>query len=143
MNILNTLLEKRGQFSRAVWERDCKVRSGAPLIRKKTVATIRSGISYDNIANVQEMRKSGELPSRNQGLAWGNWEIYPFLIKHRDTRYVRLYPVNGESTSKVTYLMDNNEVEFSDIEQYLKAEEKREQSRICFTVKLDDILEFS
>lgn len=140
MNIEETLKSKKGQFTRAAWVRDCKVKVGAPSIRKATVMTVRAGIEYDNMKVVKDKRESGELPAENAGLPWGEWEVYPYLIQHHGIRYARLYPM-ASSNTQVAYFMDGKERTFEEVEQYLLASEKRKQKGDCITVKLADLVE--
>lgn len=141
--ILENLFRKKGQFSRAVWGRFCKVRVGSPEIKKVTVMVARAGVQYDNLKSVQEKRENGELPAENAGLPWGEWEQYPYLIKHKGQRYVRLYPVPNTSC-KVEYFINGKAVSYDSIVKYLLASElKKEQSPDCIVVKLCDIIELS
>jgi len=143
MTILETLTSKKGQFSRAIWHRACKVRAGSPAITKITVATVRAGIEYDNKASVIEKRENGELPKENAGLPWGEWEQYPYLIQHKGIRYARLYPT-ANSNTLVEYRMDNRVITYDDALPHLLASEHKKtgsEKPECITVKLNDIIE--
>lgn len=142
MNIEETLRSKKGQFSRAAWVRNCKVKVGSPAVRKSTVMTVRAGIQYDNMKSVQDKRESGELPKENAGLPWGQWEVYPYLIQHNGTRYARLYPTASQS-AQVAYFVNGKEQSYEQVEGYLLASEKRNDKAApdCITVKLADIVE--
>ena len=143
--ILGRILTRKGQFSRAAWVRDCKVKVGAPAIRKSTVKTVRAGISYDNMACVKEKRESGELPAENAGLKWATWLVFPHLLEHNTTkeRYVRFYPEKDSVTTEIVYFMGDREVSFSEIEHHLLASEKKEEQSECIMVKLNDLVEVS
>jgi hypothetical protein len=66
-------------------------------ITKVVLCTVRCGVEYRNLAQVKE---SGNEP---QGLPWGEWEDYPYLITHKGNRYLRLYL--GQSI-KTLYFVD-------------------------------------
>lgn len=141
--ILQNLLSKKGQFTRASWGRTCKVRKGSPDIRKVTVTTVRAGLDYSSLTAVEALRASGDLPSEPQPLPWGEWINFPYTISHKDEIYIRLYPSENANT-QVSYFMNDKEVSYEDVEEFLLASEKRKEnseSPLCITVKLKDMIE--
>jgi hypothetical protein len=102
MNILETFLSKRGQFLSVVWQRLAKVRKTCQdVIEKRVVAhSIRAGVSYDSMANVQYKRESGELPAENAGLPWGTWFLFPHIIEHKGGYYFRFALNPGGSLTR-------------------------------------------
>ena len=80
------LAKPNGTYSHIIWEKTLPVRKTFPGITvvKRTSGTVRTGINYDNMASVQLKRMSGELPTQNSGLLWGEWLTYPHFIQiHR------------------------------------------------------------
>lgn len=141
--MIEYIITRKGQFSRVVYVRDCKTKKNSPNIKKMTISTVRAGINYESLSSVQMKRETGELPEENQGLPWGEWEIFPYIIKHNDKRYLRLY-TSGDVNSTVQFFKDDEEVSREDVEPYLLSSEKRvsDFSEVsCFTIKLDDLVE--
>ena len=143
-DILKTLKDKKGQFSRAIWCREVKVKKGMPEFKKCTVMNVRTGIDYDNLKSVKDKRESGELPEENQGLPWGEWEEFPILIKHKEVLYARLYPA-PDCTMEVEYFdSTGHSVTYEEVEPYMLASEKRKEDDKkpdCICVKLNDLVE--
>jgi hypothetical protein len=123
------------------WTRSVKTRKGVTDTILKSVRMVgRVGIEYDNQKSVIEKRESGELPSENQGLPWGRWEVYPYLIEHNGKRYVRLY--NGTSKTvkpQATFTINGEIVKRDEIADKLLASELAEKSGDCFTCKVEDM----
>lgn len=137
---LKSFLDKTGQICSVVWRRSCKVRVNCPFsIEKEVTATVRAGIDYDNQKAVQVKRENGELPEKNNGLPWGKWLVFPYVIEHKGQNYFRFYPFNG---GKVTtqFFRDGERVTFEQVEPYLLASEKAEKSGDCFVVNESSIL---
>jgi len=83
------------------------------------------------------------LPAEPQPLPWGEWDLFPYTIKHKDQTYLRLYP-GANANSEVQYFSEGSTKTYEEVEEYLLASEKRkegEEPLLCITVKLDDILE--
>ena len=88
-SILSNVLAKKGQFGRATYQKRLKTRKGsAHVIEKRTSMTIRAGIDYDNLSAVKEKRANGDLPEVNNGLPWGSWVCFPYIISHNDKHYI-------------------------------------------------------
>ncbi len=133
---------RKGANIRLVWTRPAKVRKGAPTnIEKHVEMTGRMGLGYDNINNVQERRENGDAPAVNAGLPWGEWEEFPFLIKHKESRYLRLYKGSSEQhVPRVEWRMDGKPVEKSEIAAFLLASEKdEERDGETFTCKVEHL----
>ena len=125
------------------WERPCKVRKSydGPAITKRVKMVGRTGVEYDNIKSVQEKREDGTLPFENQGLPWGTWLSYPFIIEHKGNHYVRLY--NG--TSKLTrpcvaFFQGGMEVAKEAVESFLLASELRSEHGDTFTCNISNMI---
>lgn len=140
--IEKAITKPKGQFSRIVWSRNCKVKKGAPEIKKTTYAHVgRLGLVFNNLASVKQKRASGELPAENTGLpAWAEWVKFPHLIRNKKSGqlYLRIYPMHG--TKKVSFEIDGKEVDEKEIQDYLGAQEKVDKSDLdCQIVKVEDI----
>lgn len=149
-SILSNVLAKKGQFGRATYQKRLKIRKGkettreghAHVIEKRTSMTIRAGIDYDNLSAVKEKRANGDLPEVNNGLPWGSWVCFPYLISHNDKHYIRLYPKDGSIKSE--YFLDGNPVDLDDVKGMLLVSElpkKDAPKPDCITVNLENIVE--
>jgi hypothetical protein len=94
-------------------------------ITKVVLCTVRCGVEYRNLAQVKE---TGNEP---QGLPWGEWEDYPYLITHKGNRYLRLYL--GQSL-KVIYFVDGVKVA-SEVAKAMLPKSKPSEKPACITVK--------
>ena len=143
-NILETFLNKRGQFLSVIWRRDAKTKKGCPHKIEKLVAahSIRAGVVYDNMAAVADKRESGELPAENAGLPWGAWYLFPHIIEHKGNYYFRFALNKGVSKFETTWLCDGVAVTFDDVAAWLLASEKSNgELPDVITVKSGDIIQ--
>lgn len=139
--IISNLKSKKGQFGRVVWEKDLKTRKDykGVSIRKRTAMVARAGINYDNLAIVKEKRENGTLPESNAGLSWGIWQEFPYLISHKESTYIRLYPTSNMET---LYFREGKISSLEDIREYVLASElPKGDSPDCITVNLDNVIE--
>lgn len=145
-NIVSALLGRKGQHCPIVWERDCKIRKGARSIRKRTLAYVRTGIDYANLASVANGIANGERGP--VGPIWngkGEWQTFPFIVRHVDTGadYVRLYPASFANLKpSVQFLFKGQPITLDDARGDLLASELRHDDGPpdCFTVKAGDVI---
>ena len=123
------------------WTRNAKTRKGTEdVITKSTRMVGRIGIEYDNISTVQDKRENGELPTENQGLAWGTFEIYPYLIAHKNKKYVRLYKGTSDKVRpQVVWHRNGIEVRKEEIAPCLLKSELTSSKGDCFVVNVNDV----
>lgn len=134
-NILNRSLGRKGQIGGFMWQRALKTRKGvSSLVTKEVRCVARVGIEYDNQRAVKEGRESGELPAVNQGLPWGQWLQYPYLIEHKDNLYLRIYPMPGHMPKEV-YRLNGQIARREEVEPLCLASEfKPHESCICLNL---------
>ena len=142
---VKSLLSKRGTFVSLKWSRPVKTRKGHDVgTIKETVATVRIGCEFENLAAVQDRREAGEEKGE---MAWGNWLVYPIIKEHKGSFYVRGTMVKGNDNCKpkVRFLRQGEEVsreqalEFALASETKTSDEAAEQ--LVFDVKVDNILE--
>lgn len=104
MDMLQTLLNRKGQIATITTERALRVRKGHDPITKISTFQCRVGVDYDNIQTVREKRESGELPEENAGLPWGRWINFPYVIEHSGTTYFRCTRIRNNFTPRTTYI---------------------------------------
>jgi hypothetical protein len=112
------------------------------VIEKKTRLVVRGGIDYDNIALVQEMRESGQLPDKNAGLPWGEWAQFPYHITHKEQDYARFYPASGiDFSTHVEYYRNGNVATKEEVKDLcLKSEfSDKEEKPLCYTIKAENV----
>lgn len=81
--IVSHLETRKGQFITASWETTPKVAAAhAGRVSKRVTVTTRSGVDYANLA----VNADREV----EGLPWGEWAVFPFIITHKGQEYVRL-----------------------------------------------------
>lgn len=136
------LLESRkGRHIYAVWQRQAKTITNSPTITKRTSTYIRSGIDYGHLTEVKTAIATGER-GQVQKLPWGEWQQFPWVLSHKGTEYLRLYPATFNNLEpKVEWFLDGTPSDFEEVEQFLQASEKKTESPTCFTIKLNDLLE--
>lgn len=133
---------KAGTWVAILWEKELKTRKGVEAsIVKMTEATLRMGVAYDNKASVQEKRENGELPSENQGLPYGTWYRFPYLIESKGKLQLRV--TTSQNTKYNTkYFMNGTEVTKDEIrELVLKSEiESNGERPEVFNIKIENVL---
>lgn len=135
--IVRALKDRKGQHVLVSWERPLKTLGEVSMdIRKRTVAYVRAGINYANLAAVKAGIEAGTR-DEVQGLQWGEWEQFPFIIKHtpRGTskviRYVRLYPAvfgNLQNEMVTSYTIDGVAATAEQVKPYCLASEFRKSA---------------
>jgi hypothetical protein len=141
--IVKNLQNHKGQHVQACWTRAMKTRKDVPMqITKRTCAYVRAGIDYAKLKPVKDGIEAGER-EEVQGLKWGEWSEFPFIIAHKGVDYVRLYPaVFANLKPTVEYFIDGKLATQQEIEPYCLASEfrERDEQALCFTLRADSIV---
>lgn len=132
---------QNGSFRSMVMERPLKTKKAYAdeVLTKRTETVVRLGVDYDNIKNVKMKRENGELPEKNAGLQWGEWESFPYIVKHKDKKYLRCATSKG-NTPITTYYRNGKKVSFEEIENMLLASEKTSKEKDVFSVDIENII---
>jgi hypothetical protein len=139
--ILEKILSRKGQIATIRTARPMKVRKGMPEIIKHSEFQCRVGVNYDNIAVVKEKRADGRLPEENQGLPWGEWEIFPFVIRHGAEKYVRCTVLRNGFHRPPVYTVNGAEISADEAKGMALASEFRpSEDNDVFTVKVSSVL---
>ena len=133
---------QKGSFISVELERPAKVLKGVTqAIVKQTKMVARLGINYDNMQQTQDKRESGEAPAQNAGLPWGEWDVYPYVIKHKGEKYLRMYA--DKHQVKTTYLVNGIETPKNELKSILQSSEFKaiddNTTQLTMTVKADTI----
>ena len=109
---------------------------------KKTSFVARAGVAYDNIGNVIQARADGTLPAENQGLPWGVWKQFPYIISHNGNDYFRFSLVN-DNPIITKYYLDGKEITKAEAKTYCipSAFENKTEKPVVITVKENNIEE--
>jgi hypothetical protein len=158
--ILDRILNSKGQFVKAVWKSNptpaaAHKKSGITL-EKHTSAVCRAGINFANLSSVQQGIEEGTRGDV-QELPWGQWKVdsegnslFPYIIEHTDKtgnycEYVRLYPTDTHCNT--IYYVNGEEVSKEKFAEYLTPSDAKkiiepsdEDRPLCFTIKKDNIL---
>jgi len=142
MLTMEQLLARKGQICTFTTARPLKVRKGQAPITKTSTFQARVGVDYDNITAVKEKRASGELPAENQGLPWGTWAVFPYVIEHKGEQYFRCTSINNNFVTKTVYTRDGVEIAKEEAQVAALASEFSEGTPSdVFNIKLSSILE--
>jgi hypothetical protein len=143
--IKQVIRSRKGQNLSAVIGKSLKTKKdhAGNKVEKITKLVIRGGVDYENMGVVQEGRESGDLPSENTGLPWGEWSEFPLHITHKGSDYARFYPASGiDFTPKVEYFLNGVSVDKSVIEPLVLASElpkPNDEKPLCFTIKAENV----
>lgn len=139
---LKKLLSKKGHIATITTQRDMKMRKGQPQVSKKSTFQCRIGINYDNIAVVKDKRATGELPAVSEGLPWGEWLEFPYLITHKGETYARCTMLHNNFIPKTTFFLDGHEIDKELVKPMCLASEfKEDRDNDVFNIKISSILE--
>ena len=142
---IKAVIEHKGQNLAVEVEKQLKtkVANRGDKITKHTRFVCRTGIQYDNIKDVKDARDSGELPSENDGLPWGKWNTFPYVIEHNGTDYLRLYPSSDKKLIPHTeYFLNGKQVTKQEVQDKCLASEFKKSDGStpkCWTIKADNV----
>jgi len=142
MNALDKFFAAKGQFVKVSFSTEKKPAAAhkGTILRKETTGVFRAGINFANLKSVQEGIANGERGDV-QPLPWGQWVRFPYLIEHKGSSYLRLYPaVNGKVV--VSYSVNGQSVDKDTFLSFLTPCEQRrpDEPLECFTVKADNVV---
>lgn len=144
IEFLKTVEPHKGANLACIIKKSLPVRkaAGDVVVEKVTNTCVRTGVTYDNIKNVQEKRESGELPAENAGLLWGEWKVFNYVKTHKGDKYFRLYTGTNKNFVPTThYYLDGVEVGREVVEPICtKAAFPSSSGRDCFDVKQENLL---
>lgn len=110
------------------------------VITKRSFAVVRFGVEYDHMKAVQLKRESGELPAQNAGLKWGEWEMFPYFIRHNGSMYLRCNPSHNNPVT-TEYYLNGVKVDKAQIENMCLASEFRKTEALdTFTVNVENVI---
>lgn len=141
--VVENLKNHKGQHVAACWTRQLKTRVDvASIVTKRVCAYVRAGIDYSHLASVKDGIATGEREPV-EGLKWGEWSEFPFIIAHKGADYVRLYPAVFSNLKKqtVTYACDGVECSPEKARELCLASEfrERDEAPTCFVIKAENI----
>lgn len=139
-SLIDAIKGCRGQFIRASFTSVVKGAAAHKdkVLTKATTGVFRSGIDYANLKAVKECIASGDRGDV-ESLPWGEWALFPWIIIHKETEYVRLYPVDGQR-NEVHYFIDGTEVDKTAFQACLTPSQCAEKDApTCITKKLAEI----
>jgi hypothetical protein len=143
--LVTKILQKKGEFTRLVYERPLKFRAAFKESdgAKHTEITCRIGVNYESLKAVQEKRNDGRLPETNQGLSGIEWVVPGYLLKGKDDQLmVRVY-LHPNCYKKSTYFLNGIETNKEDLREICLASEFSGSDKDCLNIKLSKILELS
>ena len=140
MNTIESkFLSLSGRICTLTYRRPCKtVSTFLGTLEKLTRVQCRGGVAFDNIGLVQEKREDGTYPAENQGLPWGNWKVYPYIIENKGKEFYR-FSILHDGLNEVTYILNGAVTRKEDIEKYLVPSELAVHTSEIFNVNKDYI----
>ena len=139
--LMSRILSKKGQVATITTFRAMKTRKGMSAIIKTSTFQTRVGIDYDKLSKVVVKRESGDLPPENQGLKYGEWAIFPFLIRVKDTLQLRCNSFNSKFKNITEYSCNGVEIDRDTVKERCLASEFKSGDRPdVFNIKLDSII---
>lgn len=133
----------KGRYATAEWQSIVADKAVHPdyagtVLRKVTVATVRTGVEYRNLAQNADVETGA--------LRWGTWVVYPWIITHKGEYYIRVYMASNrnESHARTTYYVDGTKVTRGAYGAYLKPSKPRDHTSdpdvFTYTIKACNIL---
>lgn len=111
------------------------------ILEKRTQGAFRAGIDYANLSEVKEAIARGER-GEVESLPWGEWDKFPYSIKHKGKTYFRFYPATGGiiQKPKVTYFINGEEVDKETYFEMLPPSDRKPSEKPCFVIESSNIL---
>jgi hypothetical protein len=141
---LDKFFGNSGQFISAIFRSEKKpaaIHKGT-LLEKRIEGVFRAGIDFGNLGSVKDGIEKGER-GQVQPLPFGEWLKFPYLIQHKETQYVRLYPTKN-CVLKVQYLVNGVESTKENFLSFLtpsdKAKAENGERPECITVKVSNLI---
>lgn len=163
--VRDKILSAKGNFVKAAWKSNPKPKAEHKnvLLEKHSVAVVQAGVNYANLSAVKDAIAAGERSPEIGELPFGSWYVdpltqkswYPYVIVHqpkgsdKDQFYLRLYPSNANNhIPKSIYYVNGEIVDKAKFAEYLTPSEarkitdpKEEDKPLCFTIKLENLLD--
>jgi hypothetical protein len=137
---LDTLLSRKEQIVTVKTERLMKTRKGEDAIVKRSEFQCLVGVVYDTIPEVVAKRESGELPAENQGLPWGEWAEFPYVIHHKGEYYVRCTRAHTDFPRTAEFIRNGETITREDAKSACLSSEFREgDDSVIFNIKVSSI----
>lgn len=145
--VKDKIMSAKGNFVKVRWKSNPKpaAKFKAHNLQKVCEGVVRAGIDYSNLKTVKEGIENGER-GEVQELPWGTWKEFPYIIEHKGTEYLRLYP-SPSNKIKTVYMVDGEEVDKDVFCTYLTGSDAKkilnpsENEKECFNIKADNVLE--
>lgn len=147
--VMDKIINAKGRFVKAAWKSNPKPAAAfkTVVLEKHTVGVVQAGVEFQNLSAVKEAIAAGER-GEVQPLPWGEWSMYPYIIEHKGSEYVRLYPSGGAGhVPKTTYYANGEVVSKEVFATFLTPSDAKkvlggadEERPLCFSVKAENIM---
>lgn len=120
-----------GRYVKAQWQSITQTKNYTLV--KKSSGVVRMGIAYSNLKANKE--------KDTQGLPYGQFEIDNVLIEHNGKKQVRMYPsACPKHRTHTTYIYNGVEKTKQELIEMGVIKVKPYQERLCFNVKLENLI---
>jgi hypothetical protein len=136
-----SFLAARGNFVKVSFQTEKKPAAAhkGNTLQKFTTGVFRAGINFANLGSVKDAIANGERGAV-QPLPWGEWQQFPYVIKHKESFYLRLYPAKNAKV-ETTYLVNGQITTKADFDSYLTPSDAKSPDKFeCFTVKCENVI---
>jgi hypothetical protein len=98
---------------------------------KVSTAMAQTGVEFADLS-VNSDRETGALP-------WGEWSVYPYIVRHKGTDYARLNVIDG--TVRTQYFVNGMDVDRQMFLSYLTPSQRESKRPVggTITVKMDGV----
>lgn len=143
LRLIASLKDGKGQFIHAEWVSKPTPKAASKkegiVLKKRTVAVVRTGVAYENLASVKNAIASGERGEVGE-LPWGEWAVYPYGIQNKGKEYVRL-TLGSNTIPKCSYYVNEVEVDKAEFSKHLtESQQKPSEPTEVITVALENIV---
>lgn len=143
--MIEVLKARKGQFIRIEYFTNPAPAAAhkSRTLTKRTTMIVRTGIAFENLASVQMAIATGQR-GEVQPLAWGEWEVHPWLIAHKGAEYLRVTIDGVPNHASSTYEVDGKPVSRGEFLSYLtpakRAEAESGDRPEVLTIKVENIV---
>ena len=122
---------KKGSYYKMVFKSIKEIKGNT--IEKVSNGVYRFGINYKNISKVKDIT--------THSLLWGEWQTQNFILKHKETLYLRVYPSTCKyHKTKSFYLLNGKETTKQELIEMGLLKEQNTKEMLCFNIKLENLI---
>lgn len=125
------------------WETTVKPAAAHKARKLTKIVTGHYDVGREYVTKDADGNPKGSDDSRS--LPWGEWDVYPYIIRHNNKEYLRLLPpIDDDNTASASYFVDGELVSKEEFQQFLTPGDVKKMSKPsdCFSVTIDKLTRF-